>query len=83
MSSQDTSDTTYVAETTGVRVTCKNLTPECNVTVFQPGDGPTPGSVGYVCLGKPGLRNTVGQGPSGGWNLTRKSKLFRSSGSVR
>jgi hypothetical protein len=43
------SDTTYVARTTAIRTTCQNVTPKCNVMIYQPMHLPPTGSVGYDC----------------------------------
>lgn len=66
----------YTATTTGLRVTCENLTPQCNIHVAVPDDSPDTGSVTYNgCPGKPGLTQGISQsntalGPEAGWNIT-------------
>jgi hypothetical protein len=66
----------YIATTTGIRTTCDNITPNCNVQVAQPNDSLQAGSVLYSgCPDKPGLTQSVNQmntafGPQASWNIT-------------
>ncbi|KAH8918596.1 hypothetical protein BT69DRAFT_1353797 [Atractiella rhizophila] len=66
----------YKATTTGVRTTCENLTPYCNIHVEQPDDSAETGSVLYDCPGIPGLTQGISAtntafGPNAGWNITQ------------
>ena len=61
----------YTALTTGLRATCENITPTCNIVVAQPNDprGVKAGSVLYSgCPGKPGV--TQDFGPNASWNIS-------------
>ena len=70
------SQLSYTASTTGVRVTCENLTPVCKIYVAQPNDSPETGSVLYSgCPGRPGLTQAINAnnralGPNAGWNIS-------------